>query len=88
MQPAADPSSSSLSCTTAFLVPRHGKGPFPFFIFLFNDELINTATIFRMSSGTWDAHPLRREAVTPNEKTRDANATTKGAEAKPVTLGG
>ena len=52
-----------------------------------NDELINKTTVLCMSSGTRDAHPLRREAVTPNEQTRDANATTKGAKAKPVTLG-
>ena len=45
----------------------------------FNDDLIKTTTVLRLSSGTRDAHPLRREAVTPNEKTRDANATTQGA---------
>ena len=44
-----------------------------------NDELINKTTVLCMSSGTRDAHPLRREAVTPNGKTRDANATTQSA---------
>mgnify|MGYP004218947141 CR=1 FL=1 len=44
-----------------------------------NDELINTTTVLYLSSGTRDAHPLRREAVTPNGKTRDANATTQSA---------
>ena len=41
-----------------------------------------------MSSGTWDARPLRREAVTPNGKERDANATTTSAAAKPAAIGG
>ena len=57
------------------LVPRHKLGPFPFITLFVSDDLINTVVQFTTSSGTRDAHPLRRGAVTPNERTREANAT-------------
>ena len=90
--------SSTFECWTLFLLPTHRvvhwlppcqgtveaqhlSSPF------IDDELINTAVYVQASSGTWDVRPLRREAVTPNERTREANATTKGDKTESAPLG-
>ena len=87
------PSSNSLSCTTISFSLRREQDLQIHTRFITtcssgarfakpNDGLIKRTYDVHLSSGTRDAHPLRREAVTPNERTKNANATTKGGEAK------